>query len=128
MSPALVFRSGALITALGITAGAFGSHGLQNAQPPLTPRQISSFGVASNYLIYNGLALLAISFHPGFLAGAGTRRYKVAAGMIAGGAVVFSGSIFALVLGRKWEGVKVLGPVTPLGGLAMIAGYIALAL
>lgn len=106
--------------AIGISSGAFGSHGLRNLSPPLTERQISSFSTASSYLIYNGLALLAISFHPGFAVGSATRRYKFAAGMIVGGAVAFSGSIFALVLGR--DRFRQLGPVTPLGGVAMIAG------
>ncbi|UOH80748.1 hypothetical protein LQV05_003405 [Cryptococcus neoformans] len=129
MTAPVVFRSGALLihpAAIGISSGAFGSHGLRNLSPPLTERQISSFSTASSYLIYNGLALLAISFHPGFAVGSATRRYKFAAGMIVGGAVAFSGSIFALVLGR--DRFRQLGPVTPLGGVAMIAGYLALAL
>lgn len=147
MTAPVVFRSGALLSmsvssptvlhalqlcysttisnavypaAIGISSGAFGSHGLRNLSPPLTERQISSFSTASSYLIYNGLALLAISFHPGFAVGSATRRYKFAAGMIVGGAVAFSGSIFALVLGR--DRFRQLGPVTPLGGVAMIAG------
>lgn len=73
----------------------------------------------SNYLIYNGIALLALSAHPSV--SLGLKRYKTAAGLIVGGVLVFSGSIFGLVLARDKVG-KVLGPVTPLGGLAMIAG------
>ncbi|WWD18602.1 hypothetical protein CI109_103055 [Kwoniella shandongensis] len=121
MNPATVFRSGALLTATGISFGAFGSHGLRAMQPPVPERQINSFNTASSYLIYNGLALLAISFHPSLQAGNSVRRYRIASGLVLGGAVVFSGSIFALVLGGK-EKMKFLGPVTPLGGLAMIAG------
>ncbi|KAK8858706.1 hypothetical protein IAR55_002935 [Kwoniella newhampshirensis] len=118
MNPATVFRSGALLTAAGISFGAFGSHGLRTIKPPVSDRQISSFNTASSYFIYNGLALLAISFHPGLVSG--VKRYRYAAGMILGGAVVFSGSIFALVLAR--DRFRFLGPITPVGGLAMIAG------
>ncbi|WVO18134.1 hypothetical protein L204_105836 [Cryptococcus depauperatus] len=74
----------------------------------------------------NGVVLLAISLHPSLQAGPAVRRYKWAAELIMGGTVAFSGSIFALV----FDGDRVkeigLGPVTPLGGLAMIAGYVAL--
>jgi uncharacterized membrane protein YgdD (TMEM256/DUF423 family) len=47
-------------------------------------------------MIYNGLALLAISFHPGL--NSGLKRYKAAPIMIASGAALFSGTIFGLVL------------------------------
>jgi uncharacterized membrane protein YgdD (TMEM256/DUF423 family) len=73
----------------------------------------------SSYLIYNGVALLALSAHPSVALG--LRKYKTAAGLIVGGVLVFSGSIFGLVLAREKLG-KVLGPITPMGGLAMIAG------
>lgn len=62
---------------------------------------------------------MAVSFHPGLVAG--LRKYRLATGMILGGGLVFSSTIFALVLAREKVG-KVLGPVTPLGGLVMMAG------
>lgn len=62
---------------------------------------------------------MVVSFHPGVVAG--LKRHKIAAGMILGGGLVFSGTIFALVLARDRVG-KVLGPTTPLGGLVMMAG------
>jgi uncharacterized membrane protein YgdD (TMEM256/DUF423 family) len=104
--------------------GAFGSHSLRSAFPNLPERSHTSWSTASSYLIYNGLALLALSLHPRLAPAAsvaGLRRYRVASGMILGGALTFSGSIFALVIWRDRVG-KVLGPVTPLGGLVMIAG------
>ncbi|ORX37273.1 DUF423-domain-containing protein [Kockovaella imperatae] len=118
MNATNVWKSGALLTAVGMSCGAFGSHGLRSRQPPLSERSISNWSTASNYLIYNGLALLAISFHPALSL---SRRARIATGMIASGAMVFSGSIFGLVLGKDvWK--KVLGPLTPLGGVAMIGG------
>jgi uncharacterized membrane protein YgdD (TMEM256/DUF423 family) len=111
--------------------GAFGSHGLRSKFPNLPPTAITSWSTGSSYLIYNGIALLALSLHPKIslpggsasssLSGVGGGRLRLAGGMIIGGALAFSGSIFALVLFREKVG-KVLGPVTPLGGLVMIAG------
>ncbi|WRT67927.1 uncharacterized protein IL334_004901 [Kwoniella shivajii] len=124
MNPSFVFRSGALITATGISFGAFGSHGLRALKPPMPETKINSWNIASNYLIYNGLALLAISFHPGLLGA--SRKYRLGAGLIMAGAAVFSGSIFGLVAAR--DKFRWLGPITPLGGVSMIAGYIILAL
>jgi len=70
-------------------------------------------------MIYNGLGLMVVSFHPGLIAG--LKKYRVAAGMIMAGGAVFSGTIFALVLAREKVG-KVAGPMTPLGGAVMMAG------
>lgn len=99
--------------------GAFGAHGLRSRTPALSERSIGSWTTASQYMIYNGLGLLVVSFHPGLIAG--IRKYRVAAGMIAAGGAVFSGTIFALVLAREKVG-KVAGPMTPLGGAVMMAG------
>lgn len=99
--------------------GAFGSHGLRARSPPLPERSHSSLATAASYMIYNGLGLMVVSYHPGLVAG--IRRYRIATGMILGGGLVFSGTIFALVLARDKVG-KVLGPTTPLGGAVMMAG------
>ncbi len=97
--------------------GAFGSHGLRSRNLP--ERSITSWSTGASYLIYNGIALLAISYHPGIVSG--IRRYRYAAGMILGGALTFSGTVFGLVLAREKVG-KVFGPLTPIGGMVMIAG------
>lgn len=105
--------------ATGITAGAFGAHALKTRFPNLPETSHNSWMTGSNYLIYNGIALIALSAHPSVALG--IKKYKTAAGLIVGGVMVFSGSIFALVLARD-KVSKVAGPITPLGGLAMIAG------
>lgn len=80
----------------------------------------NNWGTASSYLIYNGLALLAISLHPTMSSSA--KKYRYAPVMIASGAAIFSGTIFGLVLLREGGVRKILGPLTPVGGMLMIGG------
>ncbi|CDZ97737.1 Predicted small membrane protein [Phaffia rhodozyma] len=117
-TPQLLWRSGAAIAGTGIMCGAFGAHGLK-ARVGITPDLIKSWETASHYAFLNGIALMAVSLHPRF-------GYHAWAGrLIAGGTLLFSGSIFGLVLDREKK-FRFLGPITPLGGVAMIAGYAAL--
>ncbi|EJF66986.1 hypothetical protein DICSQDRAFT_151365 [Dichomitus squalens LYAD-421 SS1] len=116
--PALLWRTGALLAAAGIVAGAFGSHGLRK-RPGITPDKVHAWETASHYAVFNGLALLLVSLHPRFAV------HRFAGPAIAVGASVFSGSILALVLAR--DRFRWLGPITPIGGSILIAGYIALA-
>ncbi|KAJ7487707.1 DUF423-domain-containing protein [Mycena galericulata] len=111
-SPSLLWRAGSCYAAVGIMAGAFGAHGLKARG--ISPDSIASFQTASHYTVFNGLALLLLSLHPRFSV------HRFAGPAIAGGTLLFSGSIFALVLNR--DRFKFLGPVTPMGGLLMIAG------
>ncbi|KAG1761929.1 hypothetical protein EDD22DRAFT_823956 [Suillus occidentalis] len=117
VTPSLLWKSGAILVTAGMIAGAFGSHALKR-RPGITPEGLSAWGTASHYAIFNGLALFVLSMHPRF------STHKFAGPAIAGGGFVFSGSIIALVL---WK-LKFLGPITPLGGIVMIAGYITLVL
>jgi uncharacterized membrane protein YgdD (TMEM256/DUF423 family) len=99
--------------------GAFGAHGLRSRFPEISERNLTSWATASNYLVYNGLALLALSLHPNY--STANKKFRTAAGLIIGGATVFSGTIFGLVLAKDKVG-KVFGPLTPLAGMAMIGG------
>ncbi|KAF8078518.1 hypothetical protein FPV67DRAFT_1465498 [Lyophyllum atratum] len=112
--PQFLWRSGAIIASAGIIAGAFGAHSLKR-RPGITAESIHAWETASSYAVYNGLALLLVSLHPRF------STHRFAGPAIAAGGLVFSGSIMALVLAR--DRFKFLGPVTPLGGVIMIAGY-----
>lgn len=116
MNPATLWRVGAITAASGLITGAFGAHIIKSR---VTPDRLGAWQTASHYAMLNGLALLIISMHPRFAI------HRFAGPAIAVGSVLFSGSIFALVLKPGW---KFLGPITPLGGTATIAGYIALAL
>ncbi|EIW86619.1 hypothetical protein CONPUDRAFT_78915 [Coniophora puteana RWD-64-598 SS2] len=117
ITPRLLWKMGAAFAAFGMLTGAFGAHGLKKL-PNITADQIHAFETASSYAIYNGLGLLALSMHPRF------STHKFAGPAIAGGTLIFSGSIMTLVLVR--DRFRFLGPITPLGGMAMIAGYLSL--
>ncbi|KAJ7103422.1 hypothetical protein B0H15DRAFT_812179 [Mycena belliarum] len=118
-NPNLLWKAGSCFAAIGILAGAFGAHGLK-ARPGITSVQIASFQTASHYTMLNGLGLLLLSLHPRFSV------HRFAGPAIAAGTLLFSGSIYALVLNR--DRFKFLGPVTPMGGMLMIAGYVSMAL
>ncbi len=105
----------ALLGAAGVVLGAFGAHGLRGR---LGPEQLASWSTAVQYQLLHALALLAVGLH----AGSSGRSVALPAGLWTAGSVLFSGSIYLLVLG----GPRWLGPITPLGGLCLIAGWLAL--
>ncbi|KAJ6575223.1 hypothetical protein B0H19DRAFT_1254809 [Mycena capillaripes] len=117
-NPNLLWRVGSGFAAAGIVAGAFGPHGLKARGTAAD--SIASFQTASHYMVFNGLALLLLSLHPKFSV------HRFAGPVVAAGTFLFSGSIFALVLNR--ERFRFLGPVTPMGGVLMNAGYVSMAL
>ncbi|THV04840.1 hypothetical protein K435DRAFT_850389 [Dendrothele bispora CBS 962.96] len=114
-----LWRTGAIFVAVGMIAGAFGAHGLKN-RSNISRDSIDSWMTASHYAVFNGLGLFAVSLHPRFAA------HRFAPIAISVGGAVFSSSIYLLVSNR--DRFKFLGPVTPLGGLTMILGYLSLAL
>ncbi|KAJ7235911.1 hypothetical protein B0H12DRAFT_1191210 [Mycena haematopus] len=118
VTPNMLWRLGSSYAAVGIMAGAFGAHGLKARGT--SADSISSFQTASHYAVFNGLALLLLSLHPRFSV------HRFAGPAVAAGTFIFSGSIWALVLDR--ERFKFMGPVTPMGGILMIAGYVSMAL
>jgi uncharacterized membrane protein YgdD (TMEM256/DUF423 family) len=110
-------RAGAVSAFLGVAAGAFGAHALRAR---LAPDLLAVFETAARYQLIHALALV--------LVGVGLEREDRAAARAAGwlflaGTVLFSGSLYALAL----SGVRVLGAVTPLGGVCFLAGWAALA-
>jgi len=107
---------GALLALLGVMLGAFGAHGLKNI---LDASALATFEVGVRYQMYHALAILLVG---GLAAQASLVWRKRAALLFMIGSVLFSGSIYLLVLtGQKW-----LGPVTPLGGLCLMLGWVAL--
>jgi uncharacterized membrane protein YgdD (TMEM256/DUF423 family) len=110
---------GALSGFLGVALGAFGAHGLRAR---LSPEMLAVFETGVRYQMYHTFALLITALAIGRL---GDARLLVAAGWaFLLGIVVFSGSLYALAL----SGVTVLGAITPIGGLAFLAGWACLAL
>lgn len=121
----VLFTTGAILGALAVMAGAFGAHKLREL---LQPDQLQSFETAVRYQFYHVFAI--------FLAGLLAMKYPqagftTAGWLFAAGIVLFSGSIYLLacrdLLGLGGA-VRVLGPVTPLGGLVFILGWIWLAI
>lgn len=109
---------GALILALGVAAGAFGAHGLKRV---VSPDLLDVWKTAVLYQLVHGLGLLLVAalaraLDPGLAAWAG--------GLMLGGVLVFSGSLYLLTL----SGVRALGAITPVGGVLMIAAWAVLAL
>ena len=99
----------------GVVLGAFGAHGLRDR---LGPAMLEVYRTGVLYHLIHALALLAIGLHAGRL-----RYPRAVAALWAIGIVIFSGSLYALAL----TGVHKLGAITPLGGLAFILGWAALA-
>lgn len=108
---------GAVAAALSVAAGAFGAHSLAAR---LDLRSLELWETAARYLMYAALAQMAT----GLLARGTVSRWPDRAGLaLLVGSVVFSGTVGALALGApRW-----LGAVTPLGGVALIAGFLLLA-
>ncbi|RPJ58703.1 MAG: DUF423 domain-containing protein [Acidobacteria bacterium] len=112
-----LMASGAVVGFVGIAAGAFGAHALRTR---ITPDMLDIYETAVRYQMYHAIALLLA----GFMA---LRLYSpalTAAGLLfLAGIVIFSGSLYLLALtGARWWGA-----VTPIGGLAFLAGWLSLA-
>lgn len=107
-----------ILAAVGVGLGAFGAHVLE---PRLAPRMLSIFHTAVQYHLIHALGLLGTGI---LLMHRASALLRLAAWMFVAGIVVFSGSLYVLsISGTRW-----LGAITPLGGLAFIAGWLLLAL
>jgi uncharacterized membrane protein YgdD (TMEM256/DUF423 family) len=104
----------AIYGALGVALGAFGAHALRGALDDTTMRL---WHTAVEYQLWHALALLAVA-----LALPASRWQRIAAFAFAIGIVLFSGSLYALALGAP----RLVGAITPFGGLALITGWLAM--
>lgn len=113
---------GATSAGLAVALGAFGAHGLKARVVAglLAPERLDTWHTAAEYQMWHALALLAIAvaMRQGLLP---ARAWAPLA--LAGGTVLFSGSLYALVL----TGVGAFGAITPLGGATWIVTWAALA-
>jgi uncharacterized membrane protein YgdD (TMEM256/DUF423 family) len=117
-SAKLFLALGAAFGGCGVLLGAFGAHALKAR---LAADQLALWSTATQYLFWHALGVLAVGLACTQLPESAWLR---AAGvLLATGIVLFSGSLYVLALGAP----KVLGAVTPVGGLALIAGWAALA-
>jgi uncharacterized membrane protein YgdD (TMEM256/DUF423 family) len=111
------FILGAVSAALGVVAGAFGAHALRER---LAPELWLAFETGVRYHLIHALGLLSAAWAAARWPG---RATNAAGWLFLAGTLLFSGSLYALSL----SGVRGLGVVTPLGGVAFIAGWLALA-
>ncbi len=104
----------ALLGALGVAAGAFGSHILSDV---LSPKDLSTYSTGISYLQWHAVYLLALSWmnhtHDNVWF-AWARRCGL------GGILIFSGSLMALAL----TGISILGAIAPIGGTMLIASWL----
>lgn len=114
MSRATLFAVGAILAGVGVTFGAFGAHALEAR---VTAERLVTFETAVRYQMLHALAILAAAL-------LGGERAALAGLLFVLGIALFSGSLYLLVL----TGVRWLGAITPLGGVAFIAGWGVLAL
>jgi uncharacterized membrane protein YgdD (TMEM256/DUF423 family) len=111
------FLLGAISAFIGVAAGAFGAHGLEGR---VTPERLATFEIAVRYQMYHALALLAVAWATTRWPGTPT---TAAGWLFVAGTVIFSGSLYVLVLtDTPW-----LGAITPIGGVALLAGWACLA-
>ncbi len=105
----------AILAGLAVAAGAFASHALKEQ---LTERALEIFETGVKYQMYHALALLLVAL---LLSRAETEQTPliVAGWAFIAGIAIFSGSLYAL----SFSGVKWLGAITPLGGVAFLVGW-----
>lgn len=120
-------RLAALLGAVGVAIGAFGAHGLRSVQPPLSEYQFRIFEKGVQYQFVHVLALLAVGIL--LTQQPQNRRLLWAGWLFVAGIVGFSGSLYLLACRDVLPfSVAWAGPVTPLGGLCFIGGWLFLLL
>jgi uncharacterized membrane protein YgdD (TMEM256/DUF423 family) len=110
--------SGAALALLAVLSGAFAAHGLKTI---LDAQQLALFETAARYQMYHALALLVVGILASVRQFSGS-LLKLAAFAFILGIFLFCGSLYALAL----SGITWLGAITPLGGTAFLAGWLAL--
>jgi len=113
----LFFVLGALSAFIAVALGAFAAHGLKAR---LTPELLATFEIGVRYQMFHALALFGVAW-------AATRwpgsALTAAGWLFVAGTLLFSGSLYILAL----SGIRWLGAVAPIGGLALLAGWLCLA-
>jgi uncharacterized membrane protein YgdD (TMEM256/DUF423 family) len=109
--------AGAVLGFLGVAAGAFGAHASRGR---LDDGRLASFRTGAEYQLWHALATVAA----GLVATRWTSGWAALAGwLFVAGVVLFSGSLYVLA----WTGRRAIGAITPIGGLAFLAGWACLA-
>lgn len=109
---------GALLAGLAVALGAFGAHGLQQR---VTPDLLAVWETGARYHMYHALALIAVALLSAYIPG--SSLVTAAGWLFVAGIVLFSGSLYFMTV----SGVRALGMMTPIGGVAFLAGWACLA-
>jgi len=127
LSPLINMKRKILVTAgifgaLAVITGAFGVHGLSSK---LTPQDMQVWNTAVQYQFYHVFALIGLST----LSRYQTRLINDCYYLFSAGIIFFSGSLYLLAIRgfMEWSWVETIGPVTPLGGVLFIGGWITMA-
>jgi uncharacterized membrane protein YgdD (TMEM256/DUF423 family) len=109
---------GAIFMALAVLLGAFGAHALKNS---LSPEMLAVYKTGIEYQFYHALGLLLIGLIGFHLDSKWLRRSGI---LLTAGILLFSGSLYVLAL----TGIKVIGAITPIGGVSFVSGWVCLAI
>lgn len=110
---------GALLAMLAVAVGAFGAHILKSS---LGESSMTVYETGVQYHMAHALGILIIGLTAGQWGE--SKRLGLAGNLLIAGVILFSGSLYALSI----SGIKVLGAITPLGGVCFIAGWLLFAL
>ncbi|WP_018756130.1 DUF423 domain-containing protein [Paenibacillus terrigena] len=109
---------GSLNLLVAVALGAFGAHGLKSI---LTESQLNTYETGVHYHMIHALGILVIALLSGHLKM--SRQLLWSGRLLFTGIILFSGSLYLLSV----TGIKVLGIITPLGGVAFLLGWLLLA-
>ena len=117
MTQQIILVTAAIFGMLSVIFGAFGAHALKKI---LSTDQLQSFEVGVKYQMYHAIVLLALGLQSNFTTAAVYWCFTI-------GIILFSFSIYGLVLSdAKGKKLRFLGPITPIGGLLLVSGWILL--
>lgn len=112
----IFFVLGASFGLLAVVVGAFGAHALKER---LFAQTIATFEIAVRYQMYHALGLIGVAWASSQWS---SQLIVIAGWLFVAGIVIFSGSLYILAL----SGIRWLGAITPIGGLAFIVGWVCL--
>jgi len=116
----LWIKLGGILGGLSVMLGAFGAHSLKER---LTEKSLATFQTGVQYQFMHSIALILVGLLMLSLGEESNKRLNRSGWFFAIGILLFSGSLYSLALG----GPRWLGPVTPLGGLSFMIGWVLLA-
>lgn len=115
-------RLGFLLCAIAVALGAFGTHVLKEM---IGDTELNTFDTGVRYQMFHALALILLAMtHRKF----DEKKLDLVMGLFFSGILIFSGSLYLLATRNIWgnDSFRILGAITPLGGVCFIAGWLVL--